>query len=189
MNAVYAEYDRLCNTPSDINFHLPKLKEITEQCESVAEIGVRAVVSSYAFLAGKPKKLNCYDIGRWERVDQLEVDAKRAGIELNFKQASILDIDIEEVDFIFIDTYHVAGQLAEELRLHADKAKKFIGFHDTTTFWERGEDPYEGLDEKGRVDGRGLRYAIEPFLAAHPEWRQLYRTEENNGLLILERVK
>jgi hypothetical protein len=44
------KYSQLCNTPSDINEHLPCLKEYASKCESVFETGVRGCVSSWAFV-------------------------------------------------------------------------------------------------------------------------------------------
>ncbi len=70
-------------------------------------------------------------------------------------------------------------QCSVELRLHADKARKYIVFHDTTTFWEKGQ---------GHESGHGLRYAIEPFLEQNPQWQIEYRAMNNNGLLILKRI-
>lgn len=187
MNKILDKYYALCESPSDINEHLHKLREYAEKVSRVTEMGVRGVVSTYAFLAGKPKKLTSYDIGRWPQMDECEQLAAGSGTDFSFIQKSVLEVRIEQTDLLFIDTYHTAGQLAKELELHAGMVTRFIAFHDTTTFWEKGEDPYEGLDDKGRSDGRGLRYAIEPFLEAHPEWKEVYRTEKNNGLMIIER--
>ena len=35
---------------SDINEHLPTLHDYASKCESVLELGVRGVISSYAFI-------------------------------------------------------------------------------------------------------------------------------------------
>jgi len=55
-------YERLCTTSSDINEHLPTLKKYAEECETVTEMGVRVIVSTYALMMGKPKKLISIDI-------------------------------------------------------------------------------------------------------------------------------
>ena len=187
MTEIQQKYGHLCLTPSDINQLLPFLKDHAEKLDHITEMGTRGVVSTYAFLAGKPKKLVCYDIGKYDEVDNAERMAKEAGIEFEFHLKNVLEVDIEETDFLFIDTFHTATQLQQELALHADKVRKYIGFHDTTTFWERGEDHYEGIG--GHLNcGRGLRYAIEPFLAANPEWKVCLKVEINNGLTIIERA-
>ena len=55
-------YYQKCNSPSDINEHLPTLKRYADECEHITEMGVRWVVSTYAFLMSKPKKLVSIDI-------------------------------------------------------------------------------------------------------------------------------
>ena len=42
-------YQIQCDTASDINEHLPVLKEYAQKCETITEMGVRAVVSTWAF--------------------------------------------------------------------------------------------------------------------------------------------
>lgn len=187
MKEIIEKYDALCKTPSDINQLLPHLKAYAEKCEHITEMGTRAVVSTYAFLASKPKKLVCYDIGRWPEVDHAERMAAEAGIEMVFKLQDVLEADIEPTDFLFIDTYHSASQLELELARHADKARMYIGFHDIATYGRSAEPPYEGIAAHVNC-GRGLLYAIEPFLEQYPEWKEAFRTEANNGLLILSRV-
>ena len=49
MDSIKQKYFQLCDTPSDINEHLPTLFEYTKKCSSVLELGVRGCVSSYAF--------------------------------------------------------------------------------------------------------------------------------------------
>ena len=61
-NTLEDIYLFLCDTPSDINEHLPVLKELASQSDSVVEMGVRWVVSTFALLAGKPKSLTSMDI-------------------------------------------------------------------------------------------------------------------------------
>ena len=123
------KYKELCNTPSDINQHLPKLREYADQCEHITEMGVRGCVSLYAFLVSKAKKVIAIDIlDVWTP----EVD------KLTFICANDLEIEIEQTDFLFIDTYHNYDQLKAELKLHGNKAKKYLGFHDTTSFEKYG---------------------------------------------------
>jgi hypothetical protein len=46
------KYLLMCNTPSDINEHIPTLYEYSKTCESVLELGVRSGVSTFAFIKG-----------------------------------------------------------------------------------------------------------------------------------------
>lgn len=183
---IKEKYEELKNTPSDINEHLEALYGFALQCDSICEMGVRGVVSTWAFLNAKPKKLICYDIERSSNIDAALGAAINAGIEMQFIENDVLKVDIEETEMLFIDTFHTATQLERELARHASKVKKYIAFHDTTTFWENGETPYH--DNMGDVAcGRGLKYALLPFLANNPEWQVVYRTDKNNGLTVIER--
>jgi len=189
---IEQEFKLRIQTPSDINELLPDLASAAITCQHITEMGVRNPTSTYAFLRGLEvqkgsKKLISYDIGRYPEVDLVEQLAREASIDFTFILQDVLVADIEETDFLFIDTFHTATQLEKELALHAGKVRKYIGFHDTTTFWENGEPSYESVQDKGTNCGRGLKYALEPFLESHPEWKIVLRREYNNGLTIIER--
>jgi hypothetical protein len=96
--------------------------------------------------------------------------------EFVFRQADVREVEIEPTDMLFIDTWHVYEQLKEELRLHADKVRKYIVLHDTTTYGQLGE-------TEGHA---GLWPAVEEFLS-EGMFRLRQRYENNNGLTILER--
>lgn len=177
-------YQTKVATPSDINQLLGYLKEYAEKCEHITEFGVRNPTSTYAFLAAKPKRLVSYDISRYPEVDLVEELAAKEGLDFKFVLQDVLEADIEETDLLFIDTAHTATQCERELAKHSNKVRKFIGFHDYFTFFEVGETAYNNSDI---WCGRGLRYAIEPFLANNPQWTIAFKTDINNGLLILQR--
>ena len=162
--------------PSDISQHLPKLREYAEKCEHITEFGFRWGCSTYAFLAARPKRLVSYDIVAHEATGNVARLAKENGISFDFFHQDVLKVEIEETDLLFIDTEHSKEQCEQELALHAGKVRKYLIFHDTATYWEKWD-----------RDDNGLRYAIEPFMEKHPEWNQVYRAENNNGLLILEK--
>lgn len=172
-------YEGMCNTPSDINEHLPTLKKYAEECEHITEMGVRWVVSTYALLMGKPKKMISYDINgiHWNAIR----DMVKEDTYFTFEVANTLDLEIEETDLLFIDTLHNYNQLSGELKLHGNKSRKYIIFHDTTTFEWIGE------SYNGKVDEVGLWPAIEEFLEANPHWELHQRYTNNNGLTILKR--
>ena len=181
---IQKKYEEKCQEPSDINQLLGYLKEYAEKCEHITEFGVRRPTSTYALLAAKPKRLVSYDIGRYPEVDEVESLATAEGLNFEFVLQDVLQADIEETDFLWIDTAHTATQCERELAKHANKARKYIGFHDYTTFFEIGEGAYNDSDI---WCGRGLRYAVEPFLAKNPQWQIAFKTDINNGLLIIER--
>lgn len=164
---VEERYQELCRTPSDINLHLPILRAYADRCNHVTEFGVRGCVSLFAFLASKAARIVAVDI----------LDVWVPGVEkLNFICADDLTIDIEETDMLFVDTRHCADQLRQELARHAGKVKHYLAMHDTFIFGRNGDDGKEGL-----------LVAIEEFITANPEWRQVYHTDANNGLTILEK--
>lgn len=181
-------YDRCCESHgaynSDIYKHIPKLREYAEKCETVTEFGVRWVVSTWAFIAAKPKKLRCYDIIKDIEVDRAQRVAIENGVDFTFVLGSTLEVDIEETDLLFIDTLHTYKQLNGELARHADKVKRFILLHDTIVYARHGMGPEHG----GDTEPKGLQDALDEFLAQHKEWRVAAEYKYNNGLTALERV-
>jgi len=187
MITLFDKYEERCVISSDINELLPYLKEYADKSEVVVELGVRTCVSTYAFLASNAKMVYGYDIERQPEVNECEVLAIESNKNWVFIEADVLKVEIPECDFLFIDTFHSKLQLEQELKLHAHKAKKYIGFHDVVTYWEIAEPSYLSAS-RNLVDGQeGLKYAIEPFLKEHPEWKIALKLDFNNGLLILEK--
>ncbi len=175
--SITSNYNRCVSFPSDINEHMPTLQKYASECKHITEMGVRTVVSTWAFLEAKPKKLVSIDINDCP-ISQAQNLAKDAGIDFAFIRGDTRKIEIEETDLLFIDTWHVYEQLQKELELHANKAKKYIILHDTTTFGVRGEDPNQ----------LGLWPAVEEFLNTNTNWKLRERFYNNNGLTVLERI-
>jgi hypothetical protein len=118
MKKIEEKYTQLCMESSDINEHLPVLKRYAEECSHITEMGTRYVVSTWAFLFGKPNKLTCYDILIGldmnivnQRLSELEESAKEIGVDFTFTKGDVLALDIEETDLLFIDTYHEYNQI------------------------------------------------------------------------------
>jgi hypothetical protein len=172
-------YDRLCNTPSDINEHLPTLAKYASECDHITEMGVRYIVSTYALLMGMPKRMISYDIHlcNWEPVRDLVKDTT----DFSFAIGNTLEIEIEPTELLFIDTLHNYAQLKKELELHANKVSKYIIFHDTTSFENVGES-YSGKPEGG------IWPAIQEFVKANPQWTIKERFTNNNGLTIIKKA-
>ena len=49
---LHAQYELHCNRISDINEHVPVLKNLAEECSSAMEIGIRSMVSSWGIFQG-----------------------------------------------------------------------------------------------------------------------------------------
>jgi hypothetical protein len=182
-------YETLVNTPSDINEHLPTLKEYAEKCDHITEMGVRWIVSTYAFLSGRPKTLISIDIqhpNTWDAsLTPVQKYALEENINFSFMLGNTLEIDIEQTDLLFIDTWHAYKQLKGELERHHLKVNKYIILHDTSNYEFCDETSYEMWGWKG--ENKGLWPAIEEFLQSNPEWKLHKRYINNNGLTILER--
>lgn len=178
---VEEEYKLACKCESDINEHLPTLRKYAEQCPHITEMGVRYCNSTVAFMSAYPQKFIAYDVQYNDRIEYLQMMAKDCNINFDFRLENVEQIEIEETDLLFIDTNHHDLQMSNELKLHSHKARKFIIFHDTISFWEDGQGYWKG-------EGHGLKYAIEPFLQNNKGvWEIAERFENNNGLLILKR--
>lgn len=173
---IEESYQKLCKTPSDINEHLPTLKRYAEQSESIVEMGVRSIVSTWALLAGKPKVLvsvdtedpSYYGGDVWEVYDATNEE----DIIFNFIKGSSLEVTIPEVDFLFIDTLHTYDQLTAELERHNSQVKKFIAMHDTNL----------------AGDPDHMRQAVNDFLDKHKEWEVAEHFDNCNGMTFLKRI-
>jgi hypothetical protein len=159
---------------TDIVEHLQTLVDISKKCDHITEMGVRGVVSTWAFAVGVKKggKLVSIDIAQspQEELDRVADFSKRRGIDFEFKLADTLQIDIDETDLLFIDTLHTGEQLEKELNLHAPKARKFIIFHDTESCKNE------------------LWPVIDKFLKDSKEWALKTVYTNNNGLTIIRRL-
>jgi len=173
-------YEHFCEIPSDIHQHLPLLKEYASKCKTVTEFGFRTAYSCAALLMGKPKHAVSYDIlDNWDGVKYPEYFTPLVpkGVDWKFVQANTLLIDIAPTEFLFVDTLHTKTQLAKELKRHASKVSRFIGFHDTISFGHYGEDGSSG----------GLMDSINEFLENNQEWTIVEHKTNNNGLTIIGR--
>jgi hypothetical protein len=176
MEEINKYFDTAKTTHSDIWQHMDKLREYAEKCDHITEMGVRTVVSTWAFLAAKPKRLVSYDIVDCP-VDDVRRLAAANGISFEFIKTSTIDpsLDIEETDLLFIDTDHTYRQLSQELDQHAHKARKYIALHDTVTFRDEccGEE--------------GLWRAVQELINTG-DWIMCEHFSHCNGMTFLERV-
>ena len=200
---ISSNYKRTCQTRSDINEHLPTLCRYTAECGSVAEMGVREVVSTWAFLQGlldstaPVKSLQCLDLDDAPLISEICGLATNNGIDMAFAKGDSATTRLKPVDLLFIDTWHIYGHLKRELAFHCDHVAKYIIMHDTTVDAIQGESIRRGMNIADQVlrSGypeheirKGLKPAIEEFLAAHSEWRVKEVFTNNNGLTVLERT-
>jgi hypothetical protein len=185
--------NQIHQTPSDINEHIPTFIEYGSECETITEMGVRAISSTWAWLGSAPKKLTSYDM---ENPSHYGADinivyeiAKQYNLDFEFIKADVLTIEIEPTDLLFLDTWHAYDQLKAELELHSPKVSKYIIMHDTTSYEFRDEPlTSENTFQGNKSAGKGLWPAITEFLQDHPEWVLHKRYTNNNGITIIKRV-
>jgi hypothetical protein len=170
------EYQDACIRVTDIHEHLPVLSDLTSQCNHVTELGVGWAQSTRAFLR-HDVELHSYEYSPQPGIVDFFVQARNAGRNVTLHIADTRNIQIEETDLMLVDSLHVYEQVQKELELHAGKVKKYLLFHDTTLFADRGE-----------FGGKGIWQAIQEFMDSHPEWQLIERRTNNNGLTILKRV-
>lgn len=196
METIKNNYEKFVGIKSDINEHLPTLKELSDECKHVTEMGVRDVVSTWAILFGLSfspgSKLRCYDIHKSENIESALYAAKERSIDMYFTEADVLKVEIEETEMLFIDTLHTYTQLKKELELHAKKVSKYLVFHDVITYGHSPEPASWQTPEimKNYIQNdRGIMPAIDEFLASEEgsKWavKKLYKN--NNGLLVLQK--
>lgn len=172
-------YKHYCESNNDICQHLPTLLNYARGMNTVIELGVRSIVSTWAFLLARPEWLISLDIvhpALYKEHDpvggDLEVvsnEASRLGVHFRFILGDSITAKLPECDLMFFDTLHTFDQLSAELKAHSNNVKKYMMFHDTFTF------------------ATELIPAIRNFMQDHPEWKVKEVFTNNNGLTILER--
>tara|TARA_B110000196_G_scaffold113529_1_gene98694 strand:- start:322 stop:936 length:615 start_codon:yes stop_codon:yes gene_type:complete len=200
---IVHKYNKLCNTRSDINEHLPTLLKYASECESILETGVRGCVSSWPLVLGllsnnKPvKKILLND--RVEcNIDELLHLTSDLDIDVKYTWIDNLDLNIEEdIDLTFIDTWHVYGQLKRELDIFSKVTKKYIIMHDTTvdaiygsTLRMHQDSKQQSLSSGFPVEEitKGIWPAITEFLENNNDWIIKQRFNNNNGLTVLQKI-
>ena len=195
MEKIIYKYEQLRNTPSDINEHLPTLKKYTEECDTIVEMGVRSIISTWAFLAGNPKKITSLDLYNPTKfggnLQEVYDAVTLTNIDFSFIECDSLIYEMEPCDLLFIDTWHCYLQLKKELTRHHSKVNKYIILHDTVSYANVDE---KSADEMGVLNNietnlpKGLWSAVEEFLYENKNWVVWEKKPNNNGLTILKRT-
>jgi hypothetical protein len=201
MSTIERKYIERCSQPSDINEHLPTLFSYASKCSHITETGVRSAVSSYAFakalLGRQNTKLIQVDLASHPNITLFQQECASEGIYALFYEKSDLECPLETTDLLFIDTWHVYGQLKRELARWNMYVNKYIILHDTTVDEWYGETirMYMNAEQQSKDTSipvleikMGLWPAVVEFLSQHPEWVLEKRFTNNNGLTVLRRL-
>jgi hypothetical protein len=198
---LQSRYLELCHFQTDIHEHLPTLASYASHCRHITECGVRGAISSYALATGIVETAGA----RMVQVDpetslaseNFRLECERQGLPVRYYPQSDLDCPMESTDLLFIDTWHVYGQLKRELARWNSSVRKYIILHDTEVDKWQGETLRCGGDSAALSARfgipqeeicRGLWPAVREFLAEHPEWALHHHTTRCNGLTVLARV-
>jgi hypothetical protein len=189
MESIFDYYNYYKNTPGDIHEHMETIYKHSLECDHITEMGVRGVVTTWAFLLARPKKLISIDVLPCP-IEAAKRLAPKYGVEFDFRMGDTgsPNFVIEPTDLLFIDTWHVYEQLKQELTLHSKYARKYIIMHDTTTFGDIRTGEHYDCTVKTGPEGKGLWPAIQEFLAEDKSWILKARYTNCNGLTVLQRV-
>ena len=192
---ILKKYIELSKTPSDINEHLETLKKYAQECDVIVEMGVRSIVSTWAFLAANPKKLISLDLYNPSRfggnLQEVYEAASFSDIDFSFVEQDSLSYNIDSCDLLFLDTWHDFLQLKKELTRHHSKVNKYIVLHDTVSYGyvdEKSANEMGFLNDVETNLPKGLWPAIEEFLYHNKNWVILEKRANNNGLTVLKRI-
>lgn len=194
MEKIIEKFEHYKNNRSDINEHFDTLRRYASECDTIVEMGVRQIISTWAFLMGNPKKMISIDFNHPSifggNLDEVYEITNETLIDYQFLLANTLACEIEECDLLFIDTWHDYQQLKSELYRHSDKARKYIILHDTLSFGFTNETLYEAYGDKRPETNlpKGLNVAIDEFLFSNKKWYLHERFAHNNGMTILKRL-
>lgn len=169
-------YDRVYNLQSDA--HTPEymlvhdeIREKLKYCASYTELGVNQGATLAIAVLENIKTIRAYDIalGPYNKAKKLfDVYAEEQNINLIVQESDTLAITLGEVDLLYIDTRHTHDHLTKELRLHGDKARKYIVFHDTHA-------------------QQGLKRAVQEYVASHKEWSIVTDCQQHVGFMTIAR--
>jgi hypothetical protein len=171
-------------------------------CKHITECGVRGAISSYALATGivdtPGAKMVQVDPETSLASENFRLECERQSLNVVYYKQSDLDCPMENTDLLFIDTWHVYGQLKRELSRWNAYVNKYILLHDTEVDKWQGEtircggNPEE-LSRQFNIPVqeicRGLYPALLEFLNEHPEWRVAEQYTNCNGLTVLVRVQ
>lgn len=157
-------YQARCHAPHNLDQHLPTLRDLASQCESVTEFGTDIGFSTTAFLASGCPIVRSYDLVRTDWIDTL---AELAPGRHEFHECDTRSCPvIAPTDLLFIDSDHTEAQVDAELARHGGQVRRYLVFHDTVEFPE-------------------IRPAIERYTAAG--WECVIDSPLQHGLQVWRR--
>ena len=120
-----------------ISEHLPTLRRLATGCENVAELGTCNGNSAFALMMGRPKTMRSVDLQECGYIDHLLRLSEISDTSFWFIRGDSREFHLStHLDLLLVDTDHTYDQVKAELQLYKDQCRRYIVFHDTSTFPE-----------------------------------------------------
>lgn len=184
MSLITEKYEEACRTKTDINEHLPTLKKYADECNHITEFGTRKGVSTWSWLMSSAKTIRCFDndMKVMQHLTHHIKCAEQLKKDFTFTCVNTIakGLEIEPTDLLFVDTLHTYEQVITELKMHSNKVRKYILFHDTSSHPSNAKSvEYE----------REVNKAVNEFLDTNKNWILKERFTNNHGLTIIQRIQ
>lgn len=183
-------YQQHCRSGTAIAAHLPRLRALADGLDLAIEFGVKRGASSTALLLGAGRVISV-DIVRTSEalaIEPIAVDRWSYRIE------DSRSAQLPECDLLFLDSQHDYAHVKAELQAHADHVRRYLVFHDVSTFGEVAAVGETGRQAWQYAPGQsvpmvhwGIRPAIDELMVRDDSWRIKARYVDSHGLLVLER--
>lgn len=157
---------------SDFHEHVKTLKELADNCDTVAEISLwddkPATVALAASKASKVISVRALAKRIWGPLQKLRPDFIAANDDGPVRDG---------VDLLFLDENHRAQEVYDGLVKYAPHVRRYLVIHCTTS-------PY---GETGDDGGPGVMPGVRRFLNENREWTAIRHDPGNHGLIVLSR--
>ena len=183
-------YEQHCKSGTAIAAHLPRLRALADGLDVAVEFGVKRGASATALLLGA-KRVISVDIQETPQARAIEALADGRWLYLigDSRRA-----DLPPSDLLFIDSQHDYAHVKAELQAHAHHVRRYLIFHDVSTFGEVAAVGETGKQAWQYTPGQsvpqahwGIRPAIDWLQIVDDSWRVKARYVDSHGLLVLER--
>jgi hypothetical protein len=159
-----------------VSHYMDTFYQYAKKCNNhIAELGVNQVCSTWSWAKARPKKITICDIELYERgahyLDSFLELCEEEGIEVVCENKSSLDIELRDVDMLFVDSQHEYDHVTKELNLHAKHVHKYIAFHDTVLCYP------------------DVGQAVEHFLTNNKKWVIELEDTSKPGIIIIKRIE
>jgi len=142
------------------------------ECETYRELGIMQGATAAAAVVAGFKDLHLIDTDL-KNFNEFKPIFEKENIKMKVDGKSSLSYrseDLPEVDFLLIDSLHLADHLRKELSIHASRVNKYILFHDTFVKKE-------------------LQRVIDKFVKAnYREWTLVEYYQKNVGYTLIKRI-